>query len=261
MRLSLSEEKLDAAVRAGVLDAEQARALWGFLADTGGASHETARFKMAHLLYYFGGLIAIGAISVFITVAWEAFGAWPLLLLGVAMGLLGYALARRFIEVDRQPIAAGTMAALLITAVPMTVFALQHVLGFWAGDLSYADYHRWIDWRWLMMEFATLAAGAVVLWRFRLPFAMLPIAVTLWYLSMDLAAFLAQDSDGWFSDPSANGQVGIWGALLSLVGLGAYLVSRKLRRDWAGALIGLLPFVITLYFFFQNVNRLLPPNL
>ena len=68
-------------------------------------------------------------------------------------------------------------------------------------------------------------------------------------------------SDGWFSDPNANGQVGIWGALLSLVGLGAYLVSRKLRRDWAGALIGLLPFVITLYFFFQNVNRLLPPNL
>lgn len=68
-------------------------------------------------------------------------------------------------------------------------------------------------------------------------------------------------SDGWFSDPGANAQVGLWGALLALVGLGAYLISRKLRRDWAGALIGLLPFVVTLYFFFQNVNRLLPPNL
>jgi sortase A len=68
-------------------------------------------------------------------------------------------------------------------------------------------------------------------------------------------------SDGWFSDPGANNQVGIWGTLLALVGLGAYFVSRKLRRDWAGALIGLAPFVVTLYFFFQNVNRLLPPNL
>jgi sortase A len=68
-------------------------------------------------------------------------------------------------------------------------------------------------------------------------------------------------SDGWFSDPGANGQVGIWGALLALVGLGAYIVSRKLRRDWAGALIGIMPFAVVLYFFFQNVNRLLPPNL
>ena len=42
---------------------------------------------------------------------------------------------------------------------------------------------------------------------------------------------------------------------------GAYLISRMLRRDWAGALIGLLPFIVALYFFFQNVNRLLPPNL
>jgi sortase A len=68
-------------------------------------------------------------------------------------------------------------------------------------------------------------------------------------------------SDGWFSDPGANNQVGMWGALLALVGVGAYFVSRKLRRDWAGALIGIMPFVVMLYFFFQNVNRLLPPNL
>jgi len=68
-------------------------------------------------------------------------------------------------------------------------------------------------------------------------------------------------SDGWFSDPGANGQVGMWGALLALVGIAAYAISRKFRRDWAGALIGIMPFVVTLYFFFQNVNRLLPPNL
>jgi sortase A len=68
-------------------------------------------------------------------------------------------------------------------------------------------------------------------------------------------------SEGWFSDPSANGQVGIWGIALSAIAAGAYLISRKLRRDWAGALIALVPFMVALYFFFQNVNRLLPPNL
>jgi sortase A len=39
------------------------------------------------------------------------------------------------------------------------------------------------------------------------------------------------------------------------------LISRRTKRDWVGLLVGIVPFVIVLYFFFQNVNRLLPPNL
>ncbi|MET0909233.1 MAG: class E sortase [Ilumatobacteraceae bacterium] len=68
-------------------------------------------------------------------------------------------------------------------------------------------------------------------------------------------------SEGWFSDPTANAQVGLWGVILALIGLGAYLISRTAKRDWVGALVGIIPFAIALYFFFQNVNRLLPPNL
>jgi sortase A len=68
-------------------------------------------------------------------------------------------------------------------------------------------------------------------------------------------------ADGWFSDPGANGQVAMWGLLLAAIGLGSYLLSRKTKRDWVGLLVGIVPFVVTLYFFFQNVNRLLPPNL
>jgi sortase A len=68
-------------------------------------------------------------------------------------------------------------------------------------------------------------------------------------------------AESWFSDPSANGQVGLWGALLTLIAAWSYALSRKVKRDWVGALVGLVPFVVALYFFFQNVNRLLPPNL
>ncbi|MGB0113758.1 MAG: class E sortase [Ilumatobacteraceae bacterium] len=68
-------------------------------------------------------------------------------------------------------------------------------------------------------------------------------------------------SDGWFSDPGANSQVALWGLLLAAIGIGSYLISRKARRDWVGAMVGIVPFAVTLYFFFQNVNRLLPPNL
>lgn len=34
-----------------------------------------------------------------------------------------------------------------------------------------------------------------------------------------------------------------------------------IRRVWVGALHGLLLFIVAPRFFFQNVNRLLPPNL
>lgn len=202
MQLRVSERDLAEAVSAGIIEPAQADALWQRWTANAAAGNagDAPSFKMAHLLYYFGGLIAMGAVSIFITIAWDTFGAWPLLVLGLGVMLLAYALTRRFVEVDRQPVAAGTMAALLIAAVPMVIFAWQHVGGFWEGEQSFRDYHYWIDWRWLMMEFGTLMAGAVVIWRFRLPFAMLPIAVTLWYLSMDLAAFLAQDSEGWYSE-------------------------------------------------------------
>jgi sortase A len=68
-------------------------------------------------------------------------------------------------------------------------------------------------------------------------------------------------NEGWFSDDRAFPQVALWGTVLSLVSLAAYAVSRRARRYWVGALVGVIPFTIVLYFFFQNVNRLLPPGL
>jgi sortase A len=67
--------------------------------------------------------------------------------------------------------------------------------------------------------------------------------------------------NGWFSDPAAYPHVAAWGALLALIGIGAYLLSRAVRRNWVGLLVGIAPFVVVLYFWFENVNRLLPPNL
>ena len=68
-------------------------------------------------------------------------------------------------------------------------------------------------------------------------------------------------SEGWFSDPGANGQVLLWGLALAAVGILSYLLSRRTKRDWVGLTVGIVPFLFVLYFFFQNVNRLLPPNL
>ena len=90
-----------------------------------------------------------------------------------------------------------------------------------------------------------------------------PVAVTPEELTSPVvdAGIADAFSKGWFSDPAANPHVGFWGLVLSAIAILAYLISRRLRRDWVGLLVGIVPFVVTLYFFFQNVNRLLPPNL
>jgi sortase A len=66
---------------------------------------------------------------------------------------------------------------------------------------------------------------------------------------------------GWFSDKHAIPQMALWGAICGAIGLGAWLISRRLHRNMIGFLIGIFPFLIALYFFYENANLLLPPGL
>ena len=143
---------LEAAVEAGILSGEQADRLAAFLSARpagGPAAAEEARFSLVHVLYYLGGLIAIGAMSLFMTLAWNRLSGWggfatALCYFGLFLFLTHWLLGQR-----RLYLPAGIMA--------------------------------------------TLAVGAILLWRYRFPFMLMPIAVTLWYMSMDLAPFLVQE--------------------------------------------------------------------
>ena len=66
---------------------------------------------------------------------------------------------------------------------------------------------------------------------------------------------------GWFSDGAAWPHVLAWIALEILVVWGAWRVAKRFRNRLIGAAVGFVPFFVVLYFVFQNVNRLLPPNL
>ena len=68
-------------------------------------------------------------------------------------------------------------------------------------------------------------------------------------------------SRGWFSDLSAIPQTLLWGLLELLIVMGTWRVAKKFRNRIIGAAVGFIPFFVVLYFIFQNVNRLLPPNL
>ncbi len=210
VRVQLGWADVQAAVERGAIRPDEARALWTAWAAPGSplrvAAASTAppppspapdregpRFSFTNTLYYFGGMLAIGAMTLFMTLGWELFGAWGVFAL--AAGYLAGALlvARNLLQKGlRTP--AGILATLAVCLVPLAVWAFQSGIGLWpeGGPDSYRDYHRFIDWRWLTLELATLAAAVVLLYRFKLPFMVMPVAVTLWYLNMDVAHMLMQ---------------------------------------------------------------------
>ena len=68
-------------------------------------------------------------------------------------------------------------------------------------------------------------------------------------------------SQGWFSDLSAIPHTAMWSLAELLILCGAWQVAKKFRNRLIGVAVGFAPFFVVLYFVFENINRLLPPNL
>jgi sortase A len=68
-------------------------------------------------------------------------------------------------------------------------------------------------------------------------------------------------SDGWFHDRSAIPQVAMWAFAVAAIAIAAHVLSRRVGSKLVGIAVGVIPFLFALYFFYQNVNRLLPPSL
>jgi hypothetical protein len=186
--MKITRADLMAAAEDGIVTSEAAGRLWNFLA----YRHAGAPgFRGTHVLYYLGGMIAISAMTLFMTLGWERLGGAGLFGISVAYSVLGLIATHYLLYGKQLEIPAGITATFVLALTPLAVYGLQEMLG-WRPphDWTYRDYHRYIDWNWLFMEFATLAVGAAMLWRYRLPFLAMPVAVTLWYMSMDLVPFL-----------------------------------------------------------------------
>lgn len=187
---------LQQATQQGLLQPGQDDALWAFLAAHQAQAHaDSPGFKPAHILYYLGGLVAIGAMTLFLTLAWEQLGGGALAGIALAYACTAALGAEWLLRQKRLPLPAGILSALAVALVPLAVYGLQQMLGWWAESdggvpAPYRDYFRHIDWRWVLMEAAALVAAVLALWRWRLPFTVLPLAVTLWFLSMDLVPML-----------------------------------------------------------------------
>lgn len=159
-------------------------------------TNDSPKFVLSHLLYYLGGMIAIGAMSVFMTLGFSLYGSGAMMTICVCYAVLASCIAR-FLYQKNLKTPYSILLGFILCLVPLFTFALQHYLGFWQEYSDYQQYHQWVSPQWLILEVATLLVGVAMLWRFRRSFLTLPIALTLWYLSMDIAPLLTQSELDW----------------------------------------------------------------
>lgn len=230
--MQIARTTLDDAARSGLIAPDQVAPLWAFIAER---QRHVAGFRPAHILYYLGGFVAIGAMSLFMTLGWQRFGPAGLLFIALCYGALGVGLAEWLLRRGHR-LPAGIAATFAVTMTPLLTYAAQHLAGLWPDDrLAFRAYHTHIDWRWLFMELATLAAAAVALWRWRLPFLVMPVAVTLWYVSMDIVPMLLGGSSWTFFSQEGLRISMAFGAAMTLFALWVDVRSRRVAdgRDFA----------------------------
>lgn len=237
MTLKLNADDLARAVSAGILQPGQDRALLDFLCSR---PETQPSFQFAHVAYYFGALLIIGAMGWLLTEAWMNIGDGALLVIVLAYLLLFLLTGRSFWQ-RGQPIPGGLLGAVAVSLTPLVAFAVQRLSGFWPlddGQDDYRDYYRYVHVGWLNMEAATVAVGLLVLRLLPFPFIVMPMALALWFMSMDLTELVSGGSLDW----DTRNWVSLWFGLALL--LASLLVDGRSRQDFAfwGYLAGLLAF-------------------
>jgi len=224
--MKISKQSLHQAADQGLITPQQVESLWDFL---GRQTRSTPTLNSTSILYYLGGCIAIGAMTIFMNLGWETFGGMGLSAIAFAYAIVSLILAEYF-QKKSLTIPAGIMAALTVSMVPLFVYGIQTILGYFETGTNYRAFHGLVDARWVIIELSTVIAGLLVLMRYRIGFILMPICVALFYLSMDLTPFLfTPDQSPMSSYPS----VAVWfGLCMLFVALVTDLYDRS-SKDFA----------------------------
>ncbi len=196
------QERLESAVAAGIITRDQAAQLaahWGAAAPAPDTSHSPSaaapapRFDLAHLLWYAGALLIMGAMGSFSTLAFGALGAGALLVIAILYGLGFIAAGHQLWHRKGLRVPGGLLIAVAVSMVPLAVWSFQELMGWWAGlgkPGSHKDFYVWVKGGFLPMEIATILACLVALRFYRFPFLLFIAAICIWFMSMDVADWL-----------------------------------------------------------------------
>ena len=151
-----------------------------------------AAFEAAHVSYYLGALLIIGAMGWFVTSAWDQLSGPAIAGIAIAYALLFGTVGSRLFRSASTRIPGGLLVTVAVCMTPLAVYGVERAMGWWpATDPgSYTRFHPLINGSWVVMEIATVIVSAAALTRIKFPFLTAPAAYALWFLSMDATALL-----------------------------------------------------------------------
>ena len=230
--MSYSSDDIRAAAAGGVIGAGEADRLLTFLAARKGSPQSTdvvpvPHFDMAHLLWYAGALIVMGAMGLFSTLAFSSMGGGALTATAVVYAILFTIAGHHLWYVRNLRIPGGLLIAIAVSMAPLAVYGIQEAYGMWGqfgrpGTVH--DFYVWIKGSWVFMELAAIVAAVIALRFYPFPFIVMIIAFALWFMSMDLTPWFFGRAEFIFGEKSI---VSLWFGLAVLVV--AYLVDRRER--------------------------------
>ena len=225
------DNDLRAAFDAGIIDASTYEHLTRFLAErriaSGRLAEQAPRFDFVNVLWYMGALIVLGAMSLFTTQAFSAWGPKALIATSVVYAI-GFAVAGAYLwrcagcerpAVFLPPARSAWFRCsfMAFRPRPAMIRATPSPIMIFTSGFGRAGF------RWRLVP---ILAALVALAFFPFPFLVMPAAFALWFMSMDLTPWLLH-SEEFTYEQRANVSV-MFGFLVLAI---AWLVD--LRR-WRG---------------------------
>jgi hypothetical protein len=235
--MKISKQELERAAIETGLSSEHAQAIWQQLETR---PEMEAHFEPAHVAYYFGALLVIGAMGWFMSKGWDSFRGWQLFAIASGYAAIFLLVARSLWPQPLFKIPAGLLATVAVCMTPLAVYGLERQFHVWPSmdPGSYTRFHPYINASWVLMEIATVLAAAVALHYFRFPFLTAPAAYALWYMSMDLTELVYGSGWQWRDRCMISAVFGVSMLLVS------YWLDGRTELDYSfwGYLFGLLAF-------------------
>lgn len=227
---SIDERDLDAAVVAGIIDRVKAEELLAFALSRLDPAR-SAKFDFSHILWYAGALIIIGAMGLFTTLAFEQMGGKALTFTALVYAAIAIGIAHKLWNKPRLRVPAGLLIAVAVSMTPLAIFGIQSTYDLWPTAFgtpdTYGDFYVWIKGSWLFMEIGTIIIGALALRFYPFPFIAAIMALSLWFMSMDLTPWIFLHDDwGW----QMRETVSMWFGLLLII----IAIALDLRKWRAG---------------------------
>lgn len=192
--MRIERNDFDRAVAEGLISKETASSLWELLSSSKRTSQNSDAATVAS---YFGALVVIIAMVLFLGLSWERTGGAGILAISSVYLIVFAAWGWHLWFRKHLTVAGGLLTTVAVFMVPLAIYGFQRMTGLWpSGDPGpVVSLHQWVRSGWLPIELGTLLATLLALRFIPFPFLTLPLAGTLFYLAMDITPLIAGGAD------------------------------------------------------------------